>query len=73
MADWLTKRTMTHTQYQRAITRLGLSQLAAGRFLGVSKNTAQRLASGDTTVPVAVALLLNKMIEDGVSLEGSDV
>ena len=63
---WLKQRTMTAAQYQRAIDQLGLSQLAAGRFLGVSKNTAQRYAAGETEIPVAVALLLRMMVAEGI-------
>lgn len=35
---------MTPTDYRTAIATLGLSQLAAGRWLGVSPKTAQRYA-----------------------------
>jgi len=66
---WLKQRAMTPTQYKRAIEQLGMSQLAAGRFLGVSKNTAQRYASGETEVPVSIALLLRMMIEAGIAPE----
>lgn len=36
---------MTPADYRTALTILGLSQIAAGRWLGVSKATAQRYAT----------------------------
>lgn len=36
---------MTPATYRTALATLGLSQLAAGRWLGVSKATAQRYAT----------------------------
>lgn len=72
MADWFNnkaQREMSAEQYQRAIKQLGLSQQAAGRFLGVSERTAKRLASGEAEVPVAVALLLRRLIADGETIE----
>lgn len=36
---------MTPAEYRAALSTLGLSQLAAGRWLGVSAKTAQRYAS----------------------------
>lgn len=43
---------MTPADYRTAIATLGLSQLAAGRWLGVSNKTAQRYA---TTGPTGAA------------------
>jgi hypothetical protein len=53
---------VTHQQYQYAIKRLGLNQLAAGRFLGVSPRQAQRMASGEARIPKAVGMLLRLML-----------
>ena len=36
---------MTPAEYRTALATLGLSQLAAGRWLGVSKKTAQNYAT----------------------------
>lgn len=36
---------MTPAEYRSALETLGLSQLAAGRWLGVSPKTAQRYAT----------------------------
>lgn len=49
---------MTPAEYRTALATLGLSQLGAGRWLGVSKNTAQRYATGGPSGPVAVAVRL---------------
>ena len=43
---------MTPDQYRAALDELGLSQLGAGRWLGVSKRTLQRRAQAGA-VPVA--------------------
>ena len=47
---------MTADQYRAAISTLGLSQLAAGRWLGVSNKTAQRYATDGPSGPAAVAI-----------------
>jgi hypothetical protein len=47
---------MTSEKYRAAIASLGLSQLAAGRWLGVSNKTAQRYATGGPTGPAAKAI-----------------
>lgn len=53
---------MTPKQYAEAIERLGLSQRAAGRFLGVDERTSRKWIAGDTRIPESVALLLRLMI-----------
>lgn len=70
MAHWFNRkdqREMTAEQYQRAIDKLGLSQVAAAEFLGLSERTGRRLVSGETEVPVSVALLLRHLIAEGVT------
>lgn len=47
---------MTPAEYRVAIATLGLSQLAAGRWLGVSNKTAQRYATDGPTGPAARAI-----------------
>lgn len=47
---------MTPTEYRAALTTLGLSQLAAGRWLGVSPKTAQRYAVDGPSGPAARAV-----------------
>lgn len=53
---------MTPTQYAAAIERLGLSQRAAGAFLGVDERQSRRWIAGDARIPVAVGKLLRLMI-----------
>ena len=47
---------MTPDEYRTALSTLGLSQLAAGRWLGVSPKTAQNYASKGPSSPAAVAI-----------------
>lgn len=49
---------MTPTEYRAAIARLGLSQVKAGRLLGVDGRTSQKWALGERAVPPTVARLL---------------
>ena len=49
---------MTPADYRTAIATLGLSQLAAGRWLGVSPKTAQNYAAKGPSGPAAVAIRL---------------
>ena len=47
---------MTPDQYRTALTTLGLSQLAAGRWLGVSPKTAQNYATKGPSGPAIRAI-----------------
>lgn len=47
---------MTPAEYRAALATLGLSQLGAGRWLGVSPKTAQRFAVDGPTGPAAKAI-----------------
>ena len=49
---------MTPTEYRDAIARLGLTQVEAGRVLGVSARTAQNYATRGPTGPAALAIRL---------------
>lgn len=62
---------MTPKQYIDAIDRLGLSQRAAGAFLGVDERTSRRWVSGDSAIPESVAKLLRLMIR--LKLKPEDV
>ena len=53
---------MTPKQYADAIDRLGLSQRAAGRFLGVGERQSRRWIAGDARIPESVAKLLRLMV-----------
>lgn len=57
---------MTKDQYRTAIETLGLSQLAAARFLGISDRTSQGYALGEYPVPRGIAMLLDLMVKHGV-------
>jgi DNA-binding transcriptional regulator YiaG len=60
---------MTPTQYASAIEQLGLSQRAAGKFLGVDERTSRKWIAGDSRIPHAVALLLRLMIAKRIKPE----
>lgn len=57
-----TSETMTPKQYADAIERLGLSQRAAGAFLGIDERQSRRWIAGDARIPESVAKLLRLMI-----------
>lgn len=59
---------MTPTEYRAAIARLGLSQVAAGKLLGVDGRTSQKWALGERAVPPPVARLLAYMERYGADL-----
>ncbi len=54
---------MSSDQFRHAIDKLGLSQEAAGRFLGYAGRQGQRFANNERAVPRAVAMLLRLMIK----------
>jgi len=58
---------MTSTQYRVAIAALGLSQVKAAKFLGVSVRTAHGWANDDTPIPEAVAMLLQVMVDKKIA------
>lgn len=49
---------MTPKQYAAIITRLGLSQVGAARFLGVDERTSRRWISGEREIPEPVSRFL---------------
>lgn len=49
---------MTPEAYRSALSTLGLSQLAAGRWLGVSNKTAQNYATVGPSGPAARAIIM---------------
>jgi hypothetical protein len=57
--------------YEHSIARLGLSQRAAGKFLGVDERTSRRWVSGDSAIPESAAKLLRLMIR--LKLKPEDV
>ena len=56
---------MTGAEYRTALTALGLSQLAAGRWLGVSNKTAQNYATVGPSGPAARAIRLLLSLPEG--------
>ena len=68
LADWK-PGDMTPNQYKKAIEALGLSQVRAGAFLGVSPRTSQGYALGEYPVPTAIAKLLRLMVKLGLKPE----
>ena len=63
---------MTPAEYRTAIQALGLSQVAAGRWLDVDPRTSRRWASGDVPVPESVAKLLRLAVARGLTPETID-
>lgn len=53
---------MTPKQYAAAIEALGLSQRAAGAFLGVDERTSRRWVLGESAIPESAAKLLRLMV-----------
>jgi DNA-binding transcriptional regulator YiaG len=53
---------MTRNQYRAAIERLGLSQVKAARWLGITVRTSQNYAMGHTAIPEPTARLLRLVI-----------
>lgn len=53
---------MKLNEYRAAIETIGLSQVAAGRFLGVDARTSRRWALGEAPIPNVVAILLRYMV-----------
>ena len=62
---------MSKNEYRRAIDAIGLSQMKAATFLGLSPRTSQSYALGETKVTKSVALLLRTMVQ--LKLEPADV
>jgi DNA-binding transcriptional regulator YiaG len=53
---------MTPDEYRQAIDRLGLSQIAAARLLGVDARTSRRWASGERDIPPPAVRFLRYLI-----------
>lgn len=60
---------MTAKQYQAAIDRLGLSQVAAAELLGLDPRTSRRYALGEIAVPAPTAKLLRLLLAGKISAE----
>ena len=53
---------MTPDEYREALARLGLSQVAAARLLGVDERTSRRWAGGERDVPAPAVRFLQYLI-----------
>jgi plasmid maintenance system antidote protein VapI len=53
---------MTGDEYEKAIEMLGLTQVAAARFLGVDDTTSRRWIADKHPIPDSTAMLLRVMI-----------
>jgi hypothetical protein len=62
MSEWQSKRTMSGREFKRIIKELGMTQVGAGRYIGLSGRTARRIVLGQSEIPVAAALLLRSLV-----------
>ena len=60
---------MTNEQFKHAIDKLGLTQLAAARLLGVDGRTVRRWAIGERQIHFAAAILLRLLLSGDVTIE----
>lgn len=60
---WMYDRAMSPGTYANAIHVLGMTQVGAGRFFGVSPRTARRFVSGETKISPAIVMLLRGMLD----------
>jgi DNA-binding transcriptional regulator YiaG len=60
---------MSTAQFRAAVKRLRLSQAALARLLKVNVRTARRWASGESTVPEPIALLLACWLRGGAPVK----
>ena len=58
---------MNHIEFSKAIDALGLTQVGAGRFLGVDPRTCRRYVADELPLPPAAAMLLRVMLAHGLA------
>lgn len=63
---------MTKHEYRKAITTLGLSQVAAARFLGIGQRTSRRWAAGDDTPDPRAEMVLRIMLKYNIDVAAVD-
>jgi hypothetical protein len=61
----INRKPMPPKEYKEAVKALGMTRTGAGRWLGVSLRTSKRYVSGDSDIPMAVALLLRCCLANG--------
>jgi hypothetical protein len=64
-----TGSTMTGAQFKTALAKIGMSQGAASRFLGIARRTATNYASDETPIPTVTAKLLRFMVRAKVTAD----
>jgi hypothetical protein len=60
---------MTALEYRDCIEALGLSQIAAAQFLGISPRQSRRLASGERVPEIWVEIVLRLMVKYNISVD----
>lgn len=60
---------MTARQFSRALTLLGLTQIAFAETIKVNERTVRNWIGGRSEVPAAVAMLLNLMLDTNKSVQ----
>lgn len=60
---------MNSKRYRTVIEAIGLSQVAAAKFVGVAPRSSRRWAAGDAPIPDDVAVLLSIMAKHQITPE----
>jgi DNA-binding transcriptional regulator YiaG len=60
---------MTPKQYEDAIEKLGLSQRASSKLVGVGERQVRKWIADEAKIPKSVARLLRLMIKHGIKPE----
>lgn len=58
---------MTPAEYKAAIKELGLTQVKAGKWLGIGARTSQGYALGESSIPEPIAKLLRLCVDLKIS------
>lgn len=64
---------MNSKQYRDALDKLGMSQVAAGRLLGVGARTSRRWALDEARIPDPVAILLLLLLKKRIRVRDIEV
>ena len=65
MRNWQYERSLTPRQFKTIIKQLGITQVGAGRYIGVSRRTVGRMVKGQADIPASVVLLLRPLEAHG--------
>jgi hypothetical protein len=55
---------MTGSEYQKAIDKLGMTQIASAKLLGVNETTPRKWIAETHPIPRAVAMVLKLMLRE---------